>query len=259
MIFDTHAHFDDEAFDGDREELLASLQENNIGCVVNVSASMASVETSRKLSEIYPFVYTSVGVHPDEIRELDEAAYEKLARDAEYEKCVAIGEIGLDYHWNKDNKEQQAAAFRRQLKIAKDLKKPVIIHSREAANDTFEIMKEAHAAGIGGVIHCYSYSWEMAREYIKMGYFIGVGGVLTFKNAGKLKEVVKNAPLENLVLETDCPYLAPVPHRGERNSSLNLKYVVETMAEIKGVSKEEIERITWDNACRLYEVNYNET
>ena len=252
MIFDTHAHYDDDAFNEDRDTLLASLKENGVGGVVNVSSSMATIKTSIGLAEKYPFIYTSVGVHPDEVGALDEVAYEELFMSAKHEKCVAIGEIGLDYYWNKEIKEVQAAAFRRQLDIARELNLPVIIHSREAASDTFEIMKEAYRAGIHGVIHCYSYSWEMAKEYIKMGYFIGVGGVLTFKNAAKLKEVVKNAPMESLVLETDCPYLSPVPHRGERNSSINIKYVVETMAELKGVTTEEIERVTWDNAMRLY-------
>ncbi len=252
MIFDTHAHYDDNAFNEDRDALLASLKENGVGGVVNVSSSMATTKTSIGLAEKYPFIYTSVGVHPDEVGELDEAAYEELFKAAKHEKCVAIGEIGLDYYWNKEEKEVQARAFRRQLAIAKELNLPVIIHSREAASDTFEIMKEAYRKGIRGVIHCYSYSWEMAKEYIKMGYFIGVGGVLTFKNAAKLKEVVKNAPLESLVLETDCPYLSPVPHRGERNSSINIKYVVETMAELKGMTPDDIERATWDNAMRLY-------
>ncbi len=252
MIFDTHAHYDDDAFNEDRDDLLNSLKENGVGGVVNVASSMATTKTSVGLAEKYPFIYTSVGVHPDEVGELDEAAYEELFTSAKHEKCVAIGEIGLDYYWNKEEKEVQAAAFRRQLDIARELDLPVIIHSREAASDTFEIMKEAHGAGIRGAIHCYSYSWEMAKEYIKMGYFIGVGGVLTFKNAAKLKEVVKNAPLESLVLETDCPYLSPVPHRGERNSSINIKYVVETMAELKGVTTDEIECVTWDNAMRLY-------
>ena len=176
-----------------------------------------------------------------------------LRETAEYEKVVAIGEIGLDYYWDKEPKvqEQQRIWFRRQLELAREVNLPVIIHSREAAADTMEIMKN-HAQGIPGVIHCFSYSKEQALEYVKMGYYIGVGGVVTFQNARKLKEAVTELPLNRIVIETDCPYLAPVPNRGKRNSSLNLPYVVNTIAELKGVTPEEVEKITFQNAMELY-------
>ncbi len=252
MIFDTHAHFDAEQFDEDREKLLAVFPVRGVGAVVNVAASLASTRSSLALAEGYDWMFASVGVHPDDVGDLDEAELGWLYEQTKNPKCVAVGEIGLDYYWNKSEKEVQKNWFARQLQMARDVGKPVIIHSREAARDTFEIIREEKAWETGGVMHCYSYSWEMAREYLKMGFYLGIGGVLTFKNGQKLREVVKNAPMEQLVLETDSPYLSPVPYRGKRNSSLYLSYVVEEMAKIKGISPEEVEKITWDNALRLY-------
>lgn len=252
MIFDTHAHYDDEQFDADREELLASFYENGIGCVVNVAASLESVQTTLALAQRFPWIFAAVGIHPDEVGALDEERFSWLGEQAEHEKCVAVGEIGLDYYWNKSEKDVQKKWFIRQIELAKHIKKPIIVHSREAAQDTFEIIRDTHAGSMGGVIHCYSYSWELAKEYLKMGFYLGIGGVVTFKNAQKLKEVVKNAPLEQLVLETDSPYLAPVPFRAKRNSSLNLPYVAEEVARIKGICTEEVVSATWDNAVRMY-------
>lgn len=252
MIFDTHAHYDDEKFDEDREELLAAFPQKGIGGVVNVAAGLRSTETTLELSEHYDWMFASVGVHPDEVGTLDEAGMQWLYEQAGHEKCVAIGEIGLDYYWNKSEKDVQKKWFIRQLALARDVKKPIIIHSREAAQDTLEIIRTERGGEMGGVIHCYSYSWELAREYLKMGFYLGIGGVLTFKNAQKLKEVVRNAPLSQLVLETDSPYLAPVPFRAKRNSSLNLPYVVEEFARLKDITPQEAERITWDNAVRMY-------
>lgn len=251
-IFDTHAHYDDEAFDTDRPELIESLQENGIGCVVNVGASLSSCKTTLGLAEKYPFIYAAVGVHPNETAELTEADMDWLKTVSGGKKVVAIGEIGLDYYWDEPEREIQKKWFVRQLSVAKETGLPVIIHSRDAAKDTLDIMKAEHKGTTGGVIHCFSYGAEMAREYLDMGYFLGIGGVLTFKNAKKLKEVVEYAPMSRLVLETDCPYLSPVPNRGKRNSSLNIPYVVEAMSEIKGMEPEEIIRITAENAKRLY-------
>lgn len=252
MIFDTHAHYDDKKFDEDREELISSLPDNGVGLVVNVSASLSSVKASLELAERYPYVYSSVGIHPDEVGELDEEKLDYLRVMAGHSKCAAIGEIGLDYYWNKEDKAIQEKWFVSQINLARELGKPIIVHSREAAKDTFEILCREHAEDIGGVIHCYSYSWEMAKEYLKRGYYLGIGGVVTFSNAQKLKEVVVNAPLSQLVLETDCPYLAPAPNRGKRNSSLFLPFVVKTIAELKGVSEEEVLDVTWKNGLRLY-------
>jgi TatD DNase family protein len=253
MIFDTHAHYDDEQFDEDREELLSGMQEAGIGTIVNVGSSIQSSETTLELAHRYPFIYGAVGVHPDEVGALTEEDIAWLKSVSVDPKIVAIGEIGLDYYWNESEPEIQKQWFIRQLDLAREVKLPVIIHSREAARDTLDIMKE-HGRGLGGVIHCFSYGVEIAREYLNMDYYLGVGGVLTFKNARKLKEVVEYTPMERIVLETDCPYLAPVPNRGKRNSSMNLPYVVEAIAEIKGISKEDVIWITEENARKMYKI-----
>ena len=222
MIFDTHAHYDDEAFDEDRDRVLMGLKEAGVGTVLNVGASMASSESTLALTEQYPFVYGSAGVHPSETAELDEEKFQRLCEILKNPKILAVGEIGLDYYWEEPEHEIQKKWFLRQLELARQMQLPVIIHSRDAAKDTLDMMKEARAGEIGGVIHCFSYGTEIAREYLNMGFFLGIGGVLTFKNAKKLKEVAAYAPIEQIVLETDCPYMAPTPHRGTRNTSANL-------------------------------------
>lgn len=251
MIIDTHAHYDDEKFDIDRDELLNSLESGGISAVINASASVHSWDKILELTKKYPFVYGMIGVHPDEIGELNEENFARMETLVSEEKIVAVGEIGLDYYWDKESHEQQKEWFIRQLNLAREKNLPVNIHSREAAADTFEILKE-YGQGLKAIIHCYSYSKEMALEYVKMGYLIGVGGVVTFKNAKKLKEVVQSVPIEQIVLETDCPYLAPTPYRGKRNSSLYLPYVVEAIAEIKEMAAEEVIKITEENARRFY-------
>ncbi|MDO4328444.1 MAG: TatD family hydrolase [Lachnospiraceae bacterium] len=252
MIFDTHAHYDDEAFDKDREAVLNALQEAGIGAVVNVGASLESTGRTLKLTENYPFIYGAVGVHPSDSGDLTEEDIQWLEGLTNRDKVVAVGEIGLDYYWEDPDHEIQKKWFVRQLALARKVKLPVIIHSRDAAKDTLDIMKAEHSQEIGGVIHCFSYGKEMAREYLDMGFFLGIGGVVTFQNGKKLKEVVEYAPLEQLVLETDCPYLAPVPNRGKRNSSLNLPYVVEGIAALKGITPQQVMEVTWENAKRLY-------
>lgn len=251
MIFDTHAHYDDEQFDTDRDQLLDSLEDRGIGRVVNVSAAYPSWEACIRLAEKYPFVYAAAGIHPDHSGELDEQRFEELRRSLEHPKVVAVGEIGLDYYWDETPRDIQKKWFVRQLDLAREADLPVIIHSRDAAADTLKIMKES-AADLRGVIHCFSYSKETALEYIDMGYYIGVGGVVTFKNGRKLKETVQAIPLSSIVLETDCPYLAPVPNRGRRNSSENLVYVAEEIARLKEVSYEEVVEQTRKNAEELY-------
>ena len=252
MIFDTHAHYDDEAFDDDREALLGSLASQGIQAVTNVAASLKSCETTLALTEQYPFIYGAIGVHPSETAELDACGMDRMKAWCASEKIRAVGEIGLDYYWEEPEHEIQKKWFAAQLDLAKELKLPVIIHSRDAAKDTLDIMKAEHAEELGGVIHCYPYTKEMAREYLDMGFYLGIGGVLTFKNAKKLVEVAEYAPLSSIVLETDCPYLAPVPNRGTRNSSLNLPYVAEAIARLKGISVQEVVRASWENGCRLY-------
>ena len=253
MIIDTHAHYDDEQFDTDRDELLKSMHDGGIGLIVNAASTLESWGNIQRLTEEYPFVYGAVGIHPDEAGTLTEEHMSEMERLLDLEKIVAVGEIGLDYYWDNESHDVQKKWFIRQLELAKKKDMPVIIHSREAAADTMEIMR-GYASGMRAVIHCYSYSVEMAREYVKMGYYIGIGGVVTFKNAKKLVNVVKEIPLTSIVLETDCPYLAPVPYRGKRNSSLYLPYVAEKIAEIKGVSIEEVVRQTEENSRMLYDL-----
>jgi len=252
MIFDTHAHYDDEAFDDDRIQLLDSLPGRGVGAVVNSGSSLKACQNTVELMEKYPYVYGSLGVHPSDSGELTEETFSWLTQACRREKCVAVGETGLDYHWQEPGADLQKKWFARQLNLAEELKLPVVIHSRDAAKDTLDIMKAERAERIGGVMHCYAYSKEIARELLDMGFYFGIGGVLTFKNGKKLKEVVEFLPMEYIVLETDSPYLAPEPNRGKRNSSLNLPYVVKALAEIKKLPEEAVERITWENACRLY-------
>lgn len=252
MIIDTHAHYDDEAFQEDRRELLLGLKDQGIEAVVNIGASIQTTKNTLALMAEYPFVYGAVGVHPSETGELTDGLCDWLKSVAKTPKVVAIGEIGLDYYWDEPDREIQKHWFKRQLNLAREVKLPVVIHSRDAAKDTLDLMKEEKAKEIGGVIHCFSYGTEMAREYLDMGFFLGIGGVVTFSNAKKLKETVAYAPIEQLVLETDCPYLSPVPNRGKRNSSQNLPYVVEEISRIKGISPETVIEITGENAQRLY-------
>lgn len=253
-IFETHAHYDDEAFDQDRELLLESMEQQGIGTVVNVCASIGQFGRTVALTEKYPFVYGAVGVHPDDADKMTEETLREIREISHLKKIIAIGEIGLDYYWHKEECEhkRQQEMFRAQMDIAREEKLPFMIHSREAAKDTLDIVREYMKGGMyGGIIHCFSYGKEMAEEYLKMGLYLGIGGVVTFKNARKLKEVVEYAPLDQLVLETDSPYLSPEPNRGKRNSSLNLPYVAQAIAEIKGVTPEQVIRITRENAEKL--------
>ena len=252
MIFDTHAHYDDEQFDIDRDSLLLSMKDAGIGNIVNIGANLSSSHSSLELAHKFDFVFAAVGVHPSDSAELNEENFGELKRMCSDERCVAIGEIGLDYYWPEPDHEIQKKWFIRQIELAGEADLPVVIHSRDAAADTLQILKDTRAGKLGGVVHCFSYSREIAMECVKMGFYIGVGGVLTFKNGKKMKEVVKEVPMDRIILETDCPYLAPEPFRGRRNSSLYLPYVVTAMAQIKGMSEEEVIEITEQNARDMY-------
>lgn len=254
MIFDTHAHYDDEAFDDDREELLSHMRQKGIEYIVNVGSDIESIRKTLELTEQYPFVYGAAGVHPSETAELTSKDMEWIRETAGREKIVAIGEIGLDYYWPEPDREVQKKWFKEQLRLAEETGLPVIIHSRDAAADTLEILKEWDAYKTKGVIHCFSYTWETAKEYLDMDYYFGIGGVLTFKNAKKLKEAVMHIPMEKILLETDCPYLAPEPYRGKRNQSEYIFYVAEQLAELKKISREEVLEITRNNAKKFYEI-----
>ncbi|MCH5249791.1 MAG: TatD family hydrolase [Lachnospiraceae bacterium] len=255
MIFESHAHYDDEAFDEDRDTLLKSFPQNGIDVVINVGASLDSCRMTIDLMQQYSFIYGAMGVHPGGVGELDERGFNWLRESCNIDKVVAVGEIGLDYHYKEPDPDIQKKWFEKQLELAREVKLPVIIHSRDAAKDTLDIMKNLHAEDMGGVIHCYSYTKEVAREYLNMDYYFGIGGVVTFANAKKLKEAVEYIPMDKILLETDSPYLAPEPYRGRRNSSLNLPYIAETIAALKGISYEEVLEITHRNAENLFHIN----
>lgn len=259
MITETHAHYDDAAFDEDRDSVLGSMlgEDGTVDRIVNSGADLATSRKSLELAEKYPHIYASVGFHPDESGEFygAEAEYEQMIR---HEKCVAVGEIGLDYHWDKWPRDTQKDVFIKQWELALKYDKPIVIHSRDAAEDTFEIVKtmaekiRSSGGQIKADMHCYSYSIEQAREYLKYGFYFGVGGVVTFKNAKKLHAVVAEIPLEHILLETDTPYLSPEPFRGKRNQSSYISYVAEKIAEIKGVTADEVYRVTSGNAERFF-------
>ncbi len=261
-IFETHAHYDDEWYDEDRRELISRLLSTDISFITNIGADLITSKNSVELSEEFERVLAVVGVHPDVIKCLEELSegegIEILRNLAKHPKVVAIGEIGLDYFErepedkNEGVRNRQKYWFLEQLKLAKELNKPFVIHSRDAAEDTYNMLE---SFGYNkGVIHCYSYSPEMAEKFVKLGFYIGIGGVVTFKNAKKTKETVKRIGLEHIVLETDAPYLAPVPFRGSRNDSGNIKYIVTQIAELLGVSEEKVVEVTFKNAVKLYEL-----
>lgn len=251
-IFDTHAHYDDAAFDEDRDELLRSLKAQGVERVVNVSANLAEIEATLKLVDQYDFMYGTVGVHPDDAKELTEENFDQIRKACAHEKVLAIGEIGLDYHWMASEEAVQKKWFARQMELAKELHMPVMIHSRDAAKDTLDMIKALGGKDMMMDIHCYSYSVELAREYLDMGHYLGIGGVVTYKNGKKLKEVVRYMPLDRILLETDAPYLSPTPFRGKRNSSEKLHHVVEAIAQLKEVSVDEVLETTWNNALTYY-------
>lgn len=254
MLFDTHAHFDDEQFDADRDEVLKSLKSYGVGNIVNIGSSIKTSRTSVALAEKYDFVYAAVGVHPSETGELCETDIDELKRLAANPKVRAIGEIGLDYHYPDDVEPSiQKKWFVRQLELAKELNMPVVIHDRESKGECLEILKEHKISN--GVVHCFSGSAETAREILKLGMMISFTGVLTFKNAKKAIAACAVVPLDRLMIETDCPYMSPEPHRGERNFSGYVEFVARKMAEIKVVSYDELVDITERNAKRFYGIN----
>ncbi|NLJ90861.1 MAG: TatD family hydrolase [Clostridiales bacterium] len=254
MIFESHAHYDDEAFDKDREELLTSFHDEGIGYVVNVGSTIEDSKRTIELTKTYPFIYGSIGVHPSETKDMNDDDISWLKQMTSLDKIVAIGEIGLDYYWDNVERDVQKHWFERQMDLAKEVNLPVIIHSRDAASDTLDMIRSAKLDDNRGVLHCFAYSKEMAKQYIDMGFYIGIGGVLTFKNGRKLREVVEYIPLEYILLETDSPYLAPEPNRGKRNDSTNLKYVATEIARIKNISYEEVIEITRNNGMKLFRI-----
>ncbi|MBE6795593.1 MAG: TatD family deoxyribonuclease [Ruminococcaceae bacterium] len=250
-IFDSHAHYTDKAFNDDRRNMLGSLKESGICGVINCGADLESSKEALKLSEEYDYIYFACGIHPEEVEKLPENYLDILRELAQHEKCVAIGEIGLDYYWRQDTKEKQKEVFEKQLLLAEELNLPIIVHDREAHGDTLEILKKHKPQG---VLHCFSGSVEMAKEVLKLGMYIGFGGALTFKNARKAIEVAEMLPPNRLLLETDCPYMAPVPMRGKRNDSSLIPFVAEKMGEITGLNPQEVLNIATENTKRLFNV-----
>ena len=250
MLFDTHAHMNDPAFDNDREEVLLGLKDKGVRFMMNVGCCLDSSRDCIAMAEKYPFVYASVGSHPDSADEVDETVIEHYRQMAQHPKVLAIGEIGLDYYYETVPREVQQKAFRMQMALARELDMPVIVHERNAHDDGMRIAKEFK--GVTGVFHCYSGSAEMARQLVDMGWYIGFTGVLTFKNARKAVETAERIPLERIVLETDCPFMAPEPFRGKRNDPGYLYRMAERLAEIRGISVEEVQRVTTENAKKLY-------
>ena len=253
MLFDTHAHYDDDWFDEDRDALLSSMPERGVGLIVNPGIT---VETSRQaiaMAEKYPHMYAAVGIHPENCHDFVPAHIDELRELARHPKVVAIGEIGLDYYWDTNPpREFQQEVLRAQMALAQELQLPVIIHDRDAHADTLAIVREFPA--VTGVFHCYSGSVEDARTLVKMGWMLSFNGAATFKNARKAPEVIAEVPLERLMIETDAPYLAPVPHRGKRNDSSLVHLVAEKLAQIKGLTAEEVEKATWDNGKRFFNI-----
>lgn len=253
MLFDTHAHYDDEAFDPDRELLLESLPQRGVALVLNPGCDLDSSRKAVSYAAAYPHVYAAVGIHPEECGGTTEEDYETLRELAKHPKVVAIGEIGLDYHW-EDNpgKEEQQAVFRRQLELARELDLPVIVHDRDAHADSLAMVQEF--PDLDGVFHCFSGSAEMAKLLWQRGWYLGFDGPVTYKNARKALEVIASVPLDRILIESDAPYLSPVPHRGERNRSDWLSAVAETVARYQGISPEEAEDITFRNGKRFYRI-----
>ena len=251
MIFDTHAHYDSGAFNADREELLASMPSKGVGLILDPGCEERSSRAALALAEKYPFVYAAVGVHPEDMEGMTSDTLETIRSLARHEKCVAIGEIGLDYYWDDTHKTEQKELFAAQLALAEDLDLPVIVHDREAHADCMEITGRFPKAR--GVFHCYSGSAEMAKELLRRGsWYLGFDGPVTYKNARKALEVLELVPPERILVETDSPYMSPVPLRGKRNDSSNLVYIIQKIAEIKGMTPQEVERITWENGKRLF-------
>ncbi len=253
MIFDTHAHYNDEKFEDDRDTLLVSMPENGIGLIMNACSNLGEIPDILALCDKYPFIYGAVGIHPEDAETAEDGYLDALREYSKHPKIKAIGEIGLDYYWTTDTKEEQQRILGEQVDLARELGLPVIIHDREAHGDTLRILKEHKVWECGGVFHCYSGSAEMVKEITdKLGMYIAFGGSLTFKNAVKPREAAAAVPIERLLIETDSPYLAPVPYRGKRNSSLYLPHVISQLSEIRGIAADELERITYENGKRLF-------
>ena len=254
MLFDTHAHYDDEKFQKDRYEIIGQAHTEGVSYIINAATDIASSVESISLAQEFPFVYAAVGIHPHNVGEINDNTLVTIADFATNKRVVAIGEVGLDYYYNHATREVQKYWLAKQIHMAKNLNLPLIIHDRDAHEDTMNLLKSQEAKTVGGVLHCYSGSVEMARELIKMNFYIGIGGSVTFKNAKTILEVAAFVPDDRLLIETDCPYMTPEPFRGKRNDSRYIRYVAEKIAQIRGLSLEELARLTTENAKRLFKI-----
>ena len=253
MLIDTHTHLDDTRYDPDREATIERARQAGVGAFVTIGCDLATSRAAVTLANRHPDIYASIGVHPHEVRHIGDGWYDELRRLAEHKKVVAYGEIGLDYHYNHSPPKEQRERFREQLQLARDLRLPVIIHTREAQEDTISILKEERASEVGGVFHCFSGDAWLAKDALDLGFYLSFSGILTFTNAKMLREIAQQTPLDRVLIETDCPYLAPVPHRGKRNEPAFVAQVARQLAEIHpGLSLERIEQATTENAQRLF-------
>ena len=256
-IFDSHAHYDDEKFNEDREEVIKSIYEEGITKCINIGCDIKTSENSIKLSEKYDFIYATCSIHPSEIPQTEQELWKQLDKIKEMakinKKVVGIGEIGLDYHWNKDNIELQKKAFIEQINIANELNLPISIHTRDAIDDTIEIIRN-YKVNKNGVLHCCPFNRELVKQGLQAGYYIAFGGTSTFKNSKNANEIIEMVPIDKILVETDSPYLAPEPLRGTRNDSRNLKYVIAKLANVKGISEEEMAKATYLNTCKLFNI-----
>ncbi len=258
MLIDTHTHLDDPRYDGDRDAMITRAREAGVTTLITIGCDLTTSRAAIGLAERYPFVYASVGVHPHEVKRIDDAWYDELRKLAKHEKVAAYGEIGLDYHYNHSSPQEQRKRFREQIRLAAELRLPVIIHTREAQEDTIAILREEKASEVGGVFHCFSGDAWLAKDALDLGFYLSFSGILTFQNATMLRDIAKTVPLDRLLIETDCPYLTPVPHRGKRNEPAYVRYVAEKLTELIGLggpqSLEALAQRTSENARRLFKI-----
>ncbi len=256
MLIDTHTHLDDARYNDDREAMIARAREAGVEAFVSIGCDLTTSQAAVSLADQYPFVYASVGVHPHEVKHIQDDWYDEFRQLAKNKKVVAYGEIGLDYHYNHSSPKEQRERFREQIQLARELKLPVIIHTREAQEDTIMILRQEKASEVGGVFHCFSGDASLAKDALDLGFYLSFSGILTFQNATMLRDIAKNTPLDRVLIETDCPYLTPVPYRGKRNEPAYVSQVAQQLASIYGpaLSLEQISRQTSDNAKRLFKI-----
>lgn len=254
MLIDTHAHLDDARFDSDRDAMIARAREAGVEHFVTIGCDLATSRAAVELADRYPFVYATVGVHPHEAKQIGDSWYDDLRRLAQHKKVVAYGEIGLDYHYNHSPPRLQRERFREQITLARELRLPIVVHTREAQDDTMAILKEENAADVGGVFHCFSGDARLAKDALDLGFLLSFSGVITFQNATMLRDIVKTVPMDRILVETDSPYLTPAPHRGQRNEPAHVRLVAEKIAAIQGMTVDQVAEITSQNARRVFKI-----